>query len=92
VVSQTRLPSETIEHLLCECPNTKTIWLLLKEWLDSINIKIPSMTIKTAILGDILQSKAVNHIILITKYYIYLSKITQLKPIFKNLLLAIIKA
>jgi hypothetical protein len=26
--------SETIEHLLWECPNTKTIWLLLKEWLD----------------------------------------------------------
>jgi hypothetical protein len=32
---------------------------------------------------------AVNHIILITKYYIYLSKINQSKPIFKNLLLAI---
>jgi hypothetical protein len=61
----------------------------LKEWLDSINIKIPSITIKTAILGDNLQSKAMNHIILITKYYIYLSKINQSKSIFKNLLLAI---
>jgi hypothetical protein len=56
-----------------ECPNVKTIWLLVKEWLDSINIKIPSIIIKTAILGDNIQSKAVNHIILITKYYIYLS-------------------
>jgi hypothetical protein len=35
-------------------------------------IIIPSITIKTAILGDNLQSKAVNHILLlITKYYIF---------------------
>jgi hypothetical protein len=72
-----------------ECHHTKTLWLLLIDWLNSLNMTTPQFTFRQAILGDRNQLKQIEHIKLITKYYIYLSRLDETKPNFRNLLLAI---
>ena len=77
---------ETIMHLLWDCKSTKSLWLQVQDWLrPEFNI---IFTADTILLGSPRMNNniPINHIILITKYYIYVSRCLDVIPIFKGLL------
>ena len=80
---------ESIEHLFFECTVTKNIWLQLINWLNSIGIeeiKIENnCNMKYMLLGDSRGPTFFEHIKLITKEYIYVSKIKETKPCIEGL-------
>ena len=80
---------ETIEHLFFECTITKNIWLKLINWLNSIGIeeiKIESnCNMKFMLLGDCKGPIFFEHMKLMTKEYIYSSKMREIQPCFEGL-------
>ena len=78
--------TETLEHLFWECHITKNIWLRLGDWLRNLEITILPITLKNTLLGDESEKSSVTHIKMITKNYIYLSKINGNIPSFNQLL------
>ena len=65
---------ETLEHLFWECHFTKSLWFELSDWLNQHGLFF-TPSFKTVILGDSEALAIVQHIILITKEYIYRSKL-----------------
>ena len=80
-----KLHDETIIHLFTSCRVTLTLWEQLRSWISGTGIRLPeSMDPQTIILGA-WNAKTpdfviINHIILLFKRYIYLSKETG-KPL-----------
>ena len=70
------LQIETIQHLLWECPKSKTLWLQLSDTLLSKGIRY-NFTAKNVILGDSTASMLIEHLKLMTKHYIFTQKISQ---------------
>ena len=60
--------------------------LVLKQWLISLNIQVFEWTIKDILLGVIGENPAINHIIIISKYYIYRQSIIKKKLSLNNLI------
>ena len=76
------ISTETIEHLFWECLVSKTIWLQLKDWLGLQNF----FSMKQVILGDPMESPYIEHLKLITKEFIYTSKLLETEPRFCKLI------
>ena len=68
---------ETPIHLFCECSSTKSLWLQLNRHFHS-DLKFPELTPQTAILGMLNDSVSnihlINHILLLFKLYLQISK------------------
>lgn len=78
---------ESIEHFFWECNVTKNIWLKLQSWLHSIDKDITlEIDLKKILLGDPKNSSFIEHIKLITKEYIYNSKLKRNTPTFDGLI------
>ena len=75
------IDTQTIEHLFFECKKIKTLWLQIIDLWNKYNNTRVILSVKDVILGYIFQdlksSKALNTIILLSKYYIYTSYITE---------------
>jgi hypothetical protein len=70
-----------------ECNVTKSIWLNLRDWLKSNNPDANiNIGMKQIILGDDTCHESIEHLKLITKEYIYQSKLQSLNPNFPTLL------
>ena len=82
------LQNETIEHLFWECIHSKNIWFKLIDWLKNFfpeehqNI----FNKKGILLGNDKGDFSIEHIKLITKRFIYKSKLDNNIPNFTNLL------
>ena len=69
--------TETIVHLLCECPSTNDLWRRLEQWM-TINLRESVyLTNETILLGDNKISVIANYIIIVTKHEIFKSKWTK---------------
>ena len=79
------LQIETIQHLLWECPKSKTLWLQLSDSLLSKEITY-NFTAKNTIVGDSTAPILIEHLKLITKHYIFTQKINQKELEIKELL------
>ena len=87
------LSSETIQHLLWECTISKSLWLQFGQWWNNQNTNISfTLSMKSVLYGhflntDSFQSSLLNHLILITKKYIFDKK--KQKTLSLNELIAI---
>ena len=74
------LEDETAVHLFANCNINTSLWNNIKEFFHS-NLSIPPLTPQSAILGfyDIDQDAflIINHILLLFKYFIYISRDTK---------------
>ncbi len=76
---------ETLEHLFYECHHSKTLWLQLAEWLRERGEHFdPSPSV--VLLGNYTVSRLMQHIILITKEYIFSCKQKATLPLVRSLL------
>ena len=75
------IDNQTIEHLFFECKKIKTFWLQIIDLWNSYNNTRVILSVKDVILWykfqDLKSNKALNTIILLSKYYIYTSYITE---------------
>ena len=78
---------ETIEHLFWECYYTKNLWFRLKDWLLNMNIMI-NIGLKECLLGGTDQL-FVEHVKLMTKEYIYKTKLHLKEPQIQDLKMSI---
>jgi len=66
--------NEDTSHLFYDCPQTRDLWLALKNAFDTI-LPLPDLTTKHALLGffdhDREHCMIVNHVLLIFKIFIY---------------------
>ena len=71
---------ETIIHLFANCPNGKTLWDSLKEFLKE-TINLPLLTPQSAIFGFLQTDQELflilNCLLLLFKYYFYVSKCSK---------------
>ena len=78
---------ETLAHLLAECTKVKPIWeKIAQEMLPPFGIT--KLCTKDIILGiklDEKQNNIINHIILETKYYIYVCKLEESQPTYNRI-------
>ena len=81
---------ESIEHLLWECIVSKNIWLKLGTWLKDLNQNNNTPTIIDATIGNPNRPFFISHLFLITKQYLYKSKLNNSQPNFNGLLQIII--
>ncbi len=80
------LYKENILHLLYECNISRTLWLQLMDWLNRDRrdkIVIQSKNIILGIRGEP-NDLPLNHIILLTKYYLYKSRCKNIEPTLKG--------
>ena len=88
------IEDESLEHLFISRPIITTLWTDLICWCNNINIQIASLSDTDKIFGlwkrkdDFL---LLNHIVIITKQYIYYCRNNVLKPSL-NVLLSRIKS
>ena len=82
------IQTETIQHLFWECQKVKSLWLQLTDWLGNLNIEYLFMQ-KHTILGDVNSPLNIEHIKLITKEYIYMTKLLEKELNFQSLIQAI---
>lgn len=80
--------TETIEHFLWECKYSKNIWLALTNWINSLSLNDTKINfnIKDTLLGNKKETSQIEHIKLITKYYLYTTKLKQETPNFTALM------
>ena len=80
---------ETVDHLLYYCLHSQIIWMVNHKWLED-KINTNSLFSKQNIIFGIIKKSAftnenhwllVNHLILITKYYLYKTKICNKIPV-----------
>ena len=77
------LYTETLEHLFHECKKTFSLLLQLKDWLNANNVEIdidPTSVILGNTQNQYDHNILVNHILLITKYFIYRCKLREHDP------------
>ena len=74
------LEEETINHIFSNCQKTKKLWFDLKLYL-SYNIDIPDLDPQSAIFGFLQVDQELililNHILLLFKHYVYISRESQ---------------
>ena len=79
--------TETLSHLLAECTKVKPIWeKIAQEMFPPFGIT--KLCTKDIILGiklDEKQNNIINHIILETKYYIYVCKLEESQPTYNRI-------
>ena len=78
---------ETISHLLYNCVISYRFWTEFQQWLlDTCNIvfDLTEVAIVIGVLDNSRQSKIINKLILIGKYYLYGCKQAENKPHFKS--------
>ena len=83
---------ESLEHLLVTCHFTATLWKELLVWCNGRDINIETLSAVDILFGDWQRNDCFllfNHIILITKQYVYYCRSNNLKPLFNVLLLRI---
>ena len=85
-----KINTETIQHLFWECPITKSLWLQLAEWLRKTSTAKFELNMENIILGTFGDSIILEHIKLITKEYIYYTKLKEGIPNIKGLISIII--
>ena len=77
---------ESIQHLIWECPVSRSIWLALSEWLEDNNVN-HNITKTVSILGDIEpNTRLKNRILLITKQVLLNCKYNNIPPTFNYVL------
>lgn len=78
---------ETTIHLFIDCPHTKKIWAAMQKWFAYIHdvqlLLTPSQIILNNYRGPL--AELINTYILITKFYIYKSRIKKVAPKFNVL-------
>ena len=79
--------TETLEHLFVDCDVVANVW---QEVLENLlqPFGVTNLTKSEVILGFITtnqQNSVINHIILETKYFIYVCKLEKCKPLFSRL-------
>ena len=77
---------EDISHLFFGCENVKILWEDLKGWLISLSFTNMIWTAKDILLGVVGENPIINHIIIITKYFIYRASIVKSELLFTNLI------
>ena len=82
--------SESVLHLFCTCTKTGNLWRQFCAWLADQNVMLPSnLEPQTAILGlwnePMQDLTLLNHVILISKRYIYFKKKETTGPTFFGL-------
>ena len=68
---------EDLTHLFFNCTHVKNLWQELKLWLLSLNETVNDLTVTDILFGIIGGQPVINHIIMITKYFIYRSSISN---------------
>ena len=72
-----KLEDESLGHLFCQCIETRKLWHQLQTWFPGPK-KLPDLEPQPILLGMWRESNSdytlINHIILLFKRYIYLSK------------------
>ena len=67
---------ETLEHLFFRCNLVMQLWMELVNWFQPYIFLSPMMTDKNVLFGKYLEvnSRLINHVVIITKYYIYVQR------------------
>ena len=81
--------AESLEHLFLSCPIINPLWANLIVWCNSKNIQIKSLSDVDKMFGIWTRKEdtlILNHLILITKQYIYYCRNSTAKPSFRVLL------
>ena len=71
------IEKETQRHLFVECPRSITVYRLIQEWCNQINIILPRLCVTEVLYNCTLRNikdRLIDHIILIYKYIIYFNK------------------
>ena len=76
---------EDLLHLFFECRKVKDIWDKLQHWLQSLNMPVFNWSAKEILLGMSGGPVVINHLIIITKYYVYRSSISKNQLSIKSL-------
>lgn len=70
--------SDTIEHFLYHCPQTKALWANVCAWMDrEVDVQL-SVSVRAVLFGipdDAPDSRVVNFLLLFVKFYIYRQKL-----------------
>ena len=77
--------TEDLIHLFFSCTYVKKLWDELRQWLLSLNEITTEWDASEILLGIIGEQSVINHLLIITKYYIYRSSITKTQLKFSNL-------
>ena len=81
--------AESLEHLFLSCPIINPLWANLIVWCNSKNIQVKSLSNVDKMFGIWTRKEdtlILNHLILITKQYIYYCRNSTAKPFFRVLL------
>ena len=78
--------TESIEHLFWECITSKNIWLKLGVWLKDLNPNNNIPNLIDATLGNPNLPTYISHLYLITRQFLYQSKLNKTIPNFNGLL------
>ena len=77
---------ETLEHIFIHCPFTKILWDDLELYISQkLNCTI-KLNVSEKLFGAIQESKALNHILTLTRKHIYFSKQREKKPNIQDLI------
>ena len=68
---------EDLLHLFFNCEHVRNLWDELKAWLLSLNFQNLDWNVIDVILGIAGENPVINHILMITKYFIYRSSIAK---------------
>ena len=77
---------ETTIHMFCECEHIKQLWISLEKWLQECRIPSQDFSFKDIILGIPSETRLINHLILIMKYFIYKNNLNKTKGVFNQFL------
>ena len=81
-----RTNTEDLLHLFFSCEHVQKLWTQLKQWLHSLNIQGTDWSKKDIVLGIIGENSIINHLIMITKYFIYRASISKTQLTLNNLI------
>ena len=77
---------EDLLHLFFNCSYVQQLWGSLKQWLGSLHVQVFDWSLKDILLGIIGENPVINHIIIITKYFIYRQSILKKQLSLNNLI------
>ena len=81
---------DTVQHFFIHCPNTKILWKSLYNWWNSLDVpKVPEFYITNILFGYPENNKyanALNYILLLAKYHIYVQKLNNNQPFLPTML------
>ena len=79
---------EDIVHLLYNCPYITKLWVQVKTWLGTLNIKLHKFTLPEIIFNNVKEDATdiINMIILTSKQYIYRARCFRNKPTIQGII------